>query len=242
MTPNRSDKAVQECRRCGTCCKKGGPALHVEDRDLVENGQLPLTDLYTLRRGEMARDNVRGTLQPLKEEIIKVKARQAGGWTCRYYADHRETCRIYSTRPIECRALQCWDTREIERMYALGRLCRKDLLERLDGLWDLVEEHERRCSYEKLDRFTRQLKKDGNEIDADKVLEILQYDTELRNLVIERGGLDPQMLDFLFGRPLAKTVDQFGIRLERKGAKITRLVFNASPAAGRQTDRAKASK
>ena len=232
MTPEKMDNVVDSCRRCGTCCKKGGPALHVEDRDLVESGRIPLRDLYTIRRGELVRDNVRGTLQPLDAEIIKIKARQTESWTCRFYDDPDSNCRIYASRPIECRALQCWDTREIERIYATGRLQRKDLLGKLESLWDLIEDHDRRCSYETLGRLIRRIKEDGNQADADNVLEILQYDAEFRNLVIERGNLDPEMLDFLLGRPLEETIHQFGIRREYGDGRKMRLVFQKNLAAG----------
>ena len=79
-------------------------------------------------------------------------------------------------------------------------------------------------SYENLRRLAQRLRMDpgGAEI-AEKILEILQYDIELRHLVAEKGRLDPEMFDFLFGRPLAENVGQFGIRLERQGEKIIRL-------------------
>ena len=217
------DQNDQHCRRCGTCCKKGGPALHVEDRDLVENGRIPLKDLYTIRRGELVRDNVRECLQPLKKEIIKIKARQAGSATCRFFADDRAVCQIYSARPLECRVLQCWDTREIERIYAQGRLCRKDLIGKLEGLWELIEDHNRRCSYEKLERLISRQQRNPGEKNFEDILEMVQYDAELRKLVIEKSGLDPEMLDFLFGRPLAETVRQFGIRLQNRRAKTRRV-------------------
>ncbi|KPJ79167.1 MAG: hypothetical protein AMJ54_00485 [Deltaproteobacteria bacterium SG8_13] len=228
MTRTRIEPSAPQCQRCGTCCKKGGPALHKKDRVLVESGRLPLTDLFTIRRGELARDNVRGTLQPLDTEIVKIKAREAASWTCRYYSDHDSACRIYSTRPLECRVLQCWDTREIERLYSVGRLRRKDLLVPVEGLWDLIVDHDRRCSYESLHRLTRRLKSGGGEADAGKVLEVIQYDAELRDLVNERGNLDPEMLDFLFGRPLTRTVGQFGIRVECENGKVVRLVVERS--------------
>ena len=219
-------KVISECRRCGTCCEKGGPALHEEDRELVESGQIPLADLYTIRKGELARDNVHGTLQPLAAEIIKIKSLQGGTrpTTCRYYDDPDNACRIYSHRPLECRALQCWDTREIERIYSVGRLRRKDLIGKVEGLWDLIADHDKRCDYETIGRLTLQLKSDGSRADAEKILEIIQYDTELRRLVVDRGSQDPEMLDFLFGRPLKRTVGQFGIRLEREKGRILRLV------------------
>jgi Fe-S-cluster containining protein len=226
--------AISACCRCGTCCEKGGPALHEEDRELVKSGRIPLADLYTIRKGEMARDNVRGTLEPLAAEIIKIKSLQGGkkAWTCRYYNDPDNACRIYSHRPLECRALQCWDTREIERVYSVGRLQRKDLIGQVEGLWDLIADHERRCSYENLHRLALRLKSDGSSVDAEKILEFIQYDSELRHLVIDRGSQDPEMLDFLFGRSLVRTVAQFGIRVEREKGKINRLVIKGSVGAG----------
>lgn len=216
---------IAECSRCGTCCKKGGPALHGQDRELVESGRIPLTDLYTIRAGELARDNVRGILQPLAAEIVKIKGRRVGYRTCRYYAAHDSACRIYAGRPLECRVMQCWDTGEIERIYRRGRLRRKDLLGRVEGLWELIADHDRRCSCEKLRRLAQRWKTGGSRADADRLLEMILYDAHLRQLVIDRGGLDPEMLDFLFGRRLAEIVGQFGIRLQHQGGRITGLVI-----------------
>jgi hypothetical protein len=36
--------------------------------------------------------------------------------------------------------------------------------------------------------------------------EIIRYDTELRNLVVARAGLEAGMTDFLFGRPLQQVL------------------------------------
>ena len=42
---------VNSCRRCGTCCEKGGPGLHVADMGLLEH--IPMKDVVCLRRGEL---------------------------------------------------------------------------------------------------------------------------------------------------------------------------------------------
>jgi len=36
-------------------------------------------------------------------------------------------------------------------------------------------------------------------------------------LVREKGGVDPEMLDFLFGRPLTKTIGNYGLKIKREG-------------------------
>jgi hypothetical protein len=91
-------------------------------------------------------DNVKGTLAPLSAEIIKIKG-HAGKWTCLFYDQATRGCGIYDHRPLECRALNCRDTHRIEAVYETARLTRQDLLSGINGLWELIEDHEQRCSY-----------------------------------------------------------------------------------------------
>lgn len=199
------------CRRCGTCCRQGGPALHLEDRTLVDSGKLPLSVLFTIRAGERVRDNVRGTLETAAEEMIKLKG-QGGTWTCVLYDAAVQGCSRYSQRPLECRVLRCWDTRELEGLYAQRRLTRRDLLSGIAGLWELVADHEERCGYARLRQLVAALEDGGRDVAA-QVVESVSYDTELRRLVTTRGGLDPAATDFLLGRPLKATLCMFGLAL-----------------------------
>ena len=41
--------------------------------------------------------------------------------------------------------------------------------------------------------------------------EMIRYDSQFRVLVTEKSGIDPEMTDFLFGRPLMETVRAFGV-------------------------------
>ena len=210
---------LNPCQRCGQCCEKGGPSLHREDRPLVDDGRIPARCLFTIRRGELARDNVKRTLAPLAEEIIKIKG-QAGKWTCRYYIAGLPGCGIYAYRPIECRVLNCRDTRLIEAIYESDRLTRQDLLSGIGGLWELVEDHERRCSYAGLHARVREGTIAGRLKQEKAILEILGYDAHVRQLAVEKGGLDPRMLDFIFGRSLADTVKMFDIRLVKQNGGV----------------------
>ncbi len=185
---------ISSCRRCGTCCKKGGPSFHSEDRFLIEDGLILSKHLYTIRKGETVYDNVTGRLCSAESEIIKIKGKH-GRWTCVFFNEHG--CDIYDNRPIECRALKCWDTRDIEKIYACNRLSRKDLLSEIKGLWELIQDHESRCSYQKL----RQLLKQSPE-NKDEIQLMLAYDKEIRAVASEKGRIDPEMTDFLFGRPM----------------------------------------
>ncbi|OQX19408.1 MAG: hypothetical protein BWK80_36955 [Desulfobacteraceae bacterium IS3] len=187
---------ISSCRRCGTCCKKGGPSFHSEDRFLIEDGLILSKHLYTIRKGETVHDNIKGCLCPTESEIIKIKGKH-GRWTCVFFDEHENGCEIYDNRPAECRALKCWDTRDIEKIYACNRLSRKDLLSEIKGLWELIQDHESRCSYRKL----RQLLKQSVE-NKDEIQLMLAYDKEIRAVASEKGRIDPEMTDFLFGRPM----------------------------------------
>ncbi len=204
--------SINECARCGTCCMKGGPALHDEDSGLVESGQIPLASLYTIRKGELARDNVSGGLIRVESEIIKVKS-IPGAHTCVYYDDALQSCRIYDIRPIECRTLECWDTGKIETMYSRHRSDRRKLLNAIPWILELIETHEARCSFAEISRLAS-LREKGDPQGAEKLQAMVNEDAHFRYMMIEKGQIVPDMLDFLLGRPLSEIIPlQFGIKI-----------------------------
>ena len=210
---------IDHCQRCGICCQKGGPALHKEDALLIEKGSIPAKSLFTLRKGEMAFDNVRGHAAPLKDEIIKIKGRD-GSWVCCYYDTAAQACRIYDSRPLECQVLACWDTADIEKIYAHDRLTRQDLLRSVSGLWEIVQTHERRCAYRKIEKWVPQIKS-GNETARAALCEVVAYDGYLRSLTVTKSGIATALLDFLFGRPLSETlIKMYNLNVKKEGAHI----------------------
>lgn len=188
------------CVGCGTCCRKGGPAFHLQDQHLIREGMIPLAALYTIRKGELARDEARGQLAPVESDIVKIQGKD-GTWSCRFFDEASRRCTIYPYRPLECRVLTCWDTREILRVYDRQRLTRKDLVGRLPGLWPLVEAHDRRCDWHQIRSWITP----GRGIDSahhPALKEMIGYDEAMRQLVAEKG-MEPGVMPFLFGRPLA---------------------------------------
>ena len=195
-----SERNTTFCARCGECCRKGGPALHTDDLPLLRApGGPDLVHLVTLRAGEPALDQITGTVAPLEGEIVKIKGRD-GAWTCLFLSDEGAACAIYAARPLECRALSCRDTREIERVYARNRLTRRDILPAGHPLLELVAEHERRCP---VSAYAALLEGDTPE-DRRSRAAMLAWDREVRLLLTEKSGMDPAILDFLFGRPLER--------------------------------------
>lgn len=217
-----SIKQNQACRRCGTCCCKGGPALHLEDHEKVASGKIPLTSLFTIRQGEPAYDNIRRRVAPAPTDIIKIKGAGEGDATCRFLDQETVVCTIYDHRPVECRLLACWDTSEITSMYDKDRLTRHRLLSRLPGLVDFVEEHQVRCSYAQVDQWAGDIRAGKGRMEAiQALLELMRYDQSVRKVTVERTRLDPEMLDFLFGRPLHVTIRLFRLRLTRDNGEYT---------------------
>jgi len=212
------DISKSDCIRCGTCCEKGGPGFHQEDRELIDTGVIPSRCLFTIRQSELAYDNVRGCLMPVASDVIKIKDK-ADTWTCMFFDEPGKRCSIYDSRPRECRALKCWDTRELEEIYAGRRLTRKDLISEVEGLWDLIQGHQQRCDYAKIQNLIKNLAGDLKNNARRELAEIIQYDIEIRELVVSKGGMDAEMLDFLFGRPLTKTLPNYGIKIRQAGRK-----------------------
>ena len=221
--PGNNPAAPQSrsCRQCGTCCRKGGPALHRADRRLVEEGLIPAEALFTIRPDEPVQENVAGHLAYAEGDIIKIKGAD-GSWCCRFLDRRSNRCTIYDRRPLECRTLQCWDTRPIEALYDRDRLTRRDLLEKVAGLWELVEDHERRCAYLVLRDQAALLDASPCE-QASAIAAItgmVKYDESLRRLLVENGHAPEGLVDFLLGRPLIASLHGFHIKVERTGGRV----------------------
>ena len=205
------------CRRCGSCCRRGGPALHHQDRSLVDEGRIPADRLYTIRPGERVRDNVRADrLMAASQDIVKIRSRP-GGRACIYLDGRANACTIYDHRPLECRVLDCRDTTAIEAVYRIQRLSRQDLLGDVAGLWDLVIEHEQRCSAARIVTLADDWRRDpGGRLSSEQqLLEMVGYDRTLRQLLVEKGRMAAGLLDFVFGRPLTVVLRSLGLEVHR---------------------------
>ena len=211
---------ITECSCCGTCCKKGGPAFHTADKILIEKGQIESANLFTIRQGEPAYDNIKGCVQPAASDIIKIKNKK-NSRSCIFFDEIQHLCLIYEKRPLECRVLQCWDTRAIEALYAKDRLTRYDLLAKSGGVWELVQDHQEQCCYEKLAELAENYHCRADQKSKNAILEMIRYDAHMRDIIIKKGRLAPDLLDFLFGYPLHKTIQRFHLRLQTKNNELT---------------------
>jgi Fe-S-cluster containining protein len=201
------------CIRCGECCLGSSPTLQMADVSLVYDGSIERGNLCTIRLGELVRDNIRGELKVTDKEIIKIKEKEKS-LGCIYYDEKAKACTIYEYRPIQCKALACWDESEFMRVYARPKVDRRDII-RDKIVLGLMNEHDKRCSYSELDKCVRQIENEGEEA-VGKILEILKFDHHIRAFTSKKIGIDFSEMDFLFGRPLTDTITMFGLQVIRE--------------------------
>jgi len=196
------------CIRCGDCCRGSSPSLQVADIPLITKGHLERRNLFTIRPGEIVRDNIYEELRPAGREIIKVREKDGA---CIFHDEEGKGCRIYAHRPVQCGALECWDSKKFMEVYSGPKASREHVI-RDAVLLGLIKEHERRCGYARLEHLVRQIESEGERAVVE-ILELLKFDHHLRPFVAKKRGVDPDETDLIFGRPLVDTISQFGLRV-----------------------------
>jgi len=200
------------CIRCGECCLKSSPTLHGSDLELVITGAINPRNLYTIRRGEMVFNNIEEKMQINDTEMIKVREKDEG--ECIYYDESAKGCGIYEHRPSQCAALKCWDRSEFDKVFSGSKLERKDIID-TPVLWGLIQEHEKRCGYEAIDRLVRRIESEGGEAVED-ILARLRFDFELRPFISKKLNITPDNMDLYFGRALIHTIKMFGLEVRKE--------------------------
>ena len=210
------------CRRCGRCCRLGGPALHRDDLPLVRRGVLPLARLVTLRRGHYVTDNVAGGVGPSPGELVKV-APGADGRTCGCFAPP-DTCAIHADRPLECRLLFCEAPEALARAYRRDRLTRADILGPDAALTAVCAAHEAAIDLARLAGLCRDALA-GDAAAAAEALGQVRLDAAYRELLPVRAGVPPDSLAFYLGSPPGLALPACRALLARTG------LYKAPPSA-----------
>lgn len=222
---NNSNTDEKRCTRCGDCCRQGGPALHVEDLDMIRSEHGPgLEDVVTIRTGEYAFDQIKHSLQPISEEILKLKG-NGGSWSCLFFNSEAGMCTIYDHRPAECRALDCHNTGPLEEVHERPHITRKDLIPEGHPILALIAEHDEQCSAARLAKLATPAAT-GDEDAARELEEMVRYDDRLRKMVPDRTGMDPQGMDFFFGRTARTLLRQFAtaVTIAADGSMLFRKI------------------
>lgn len=193
------------CLRCGTCCRKGSPALYLEDAFLVSSGHLPKEALFTLRPGEQAYSNQEEKVVALKREIIKIKEHK--GRQCIFFQPKDNTCGIYEFRPLQCQVMKCWQPEDFAVLKKKRLLQRKDIIGANNPLWAVISLHEKRCKIAEMRYLLKHRDKDKKA--RQKLREMINYDIHIRRFLEETFGIPPKEQDFYLGRPLSLLVNLY---------------------------------
>lgn len=203
-------KKKSSCDRCGSCCAQSSPSLMKEDIALFLSGILSDENTYTIREGEIVR-SVDGSQYESFLELIKIREGDSSS-ACIFYDNG---CTIYERRPLQCRLYNCWEIQEIEEGLEQKGLKRIDIFGSVELIMQAIQRHEEKCSYKKLsDSFERL--NNGDDSAVDDIIDMLQYDTYLREFLTEKLNLKPRSTDLILGRSLTETINEFGIKVIKK--------------------------
>ncbi len=196
---------MTSCKQCGTCCQKGGPALHLEDLDLLQKKLLPISCLVTIRKGEPVFSPISGVVEPAKQELLKVSA--SNSWTCPFLNQTSNQCEIYKNRPVECRLLKCWDSAKLENIIYKDNISRWDIIKPDSEIFNILKQHGIKCSFADIEQLSKS-GKSAPDIQAG-VDEIIKKDLSIREQAINQFGLSLEKELFYFGRPMFKSLDYY---------------------------------
>lgn len=207
-----------ECKRCGQCCSQGGPALHLQDLELIRSGQLSLSALITLRRGELAHNPVVGKVVPIKKELVKLKG-TGKNWNCCFYDETENCCTIYDHRPLACKVLKCWDPDDLLAIVEKDTLTRLDILEDDDPIRNVIQEHDQLYPCPDMDKLAR-LNPVIPEDTRRELQHLVNEDLRFRSRVVQAFELKLSEELFYFGRPVFQLLQPLGARISETAVGI----------------------
>ena len=217
---NAVARTIHSCVRCGTCCMKGGPTLHHEDKSVLLSGHVGHEHLVTIREGETVYNPVSGKSEPVSREIIKVREK-GKDWTCYFYDGKENSCAIYGERFLECRLLRCWDPSGLISVIGKDTIVRADIINMGDPIMTVIEAHERECSCREFEDLISAVIRGKRETEARaKLGELICKDISMRSYSISELGLKPEFELFIFGRRLSELLKGRGlsVRFPDEGA------------------------
>lgn len=203
---------MTSCIRCGTCCAKGGPALHQKDLPLIHGKHLVIPDLITIRIGEPVHSPLVNTIEPSRTELIKLAGR-ADSWTCYFFDLAQNLCGMYANRPLECRLLKCWQPTELTKVIYQHCLSRQDIIPAEDPLWELVALQEEHCAFAKIASLAAEFTTTCTPTIQAEIARIVSLELKIRQRAIQLRRLSVSEELLYFGRPLFKSLSFYRLAI-----------------------------
>lgn len=212
-------KLKTECERCGTCCIKGGPALHIEDKKLLVHKNIDRESLITIRKGEPVFSLEEDGTELAENEIVKLKGKHSE-WSCIFYDQKTFSCLNYLHRPLECILLKCWDTVELKAIAGKRLLSRFDIISQNEPVIKYIHNHEKECSLGILNQLNIKPNKTIDKSILAELTELVNKDLALRSEAQMHLNFNLDLELFYFGRPVFKILSQFALIPREINGKI----------------------
>lgn len=208
------------CRRCGTCCQKGGPALHGADLPLIRQGWLHPDDLITIRQGEPVFSPLTNGIEPARTELIKISGK-GDSWACRFFNPAAKACGLYAHRPLECRLLQCWEPTALTSVIYEDCLRRQDIVPDNGELKALIELQEGECAFATLAAKVEAFKEGNDRNLLTEISRLVTLDLRIRQRAVQALNLSLGAELLYFGRPLFKSLAFHGLAIQEGPQGVT---------------------
>ncbi len=206
------------CVKCGECCSKSSPVLVEEDLTLFYKDILKPEHIITIRRGETTYSEKTQSVETPEHEFLKIKE-QAFSKRCAFHNASTTECAIYENRPKQCRDQECWNPENAMQDNPKW-LDREQLLKDTGPLWNLIQQHEEKCSHVETQRALTRLGATHGQT-VEEVLDLLRVDHFTRDFFAKEFNLNPDTMDFFLGRPLKEMLTVYGLKLEEDAGCFT---------------------
>lgn len=202
----------EACRRCGSCCQQGGPALHDGDLVLIRSGRLRLDDLVTVNLGELAFQPLAMTATTVVDEFLKIQGRD-GTWCCTFYDETAQGCQRYEYRPLACGLLDCTDTGPLLDITGQDLLTRFDCIDQDDPILAVILNHQQHTPCPDIQTISNDFAQIYGRAElVAGLLEDVNLDLAFRSRTASTFHLSVALELFYFGRPLFQLLLPLGIQ------------------------------
>jgi len=174
--------------------------ISVNARAITVRNESPIISMIIARRG------VHGISGSVKQ-FVKIAGKNRK-WECMFFDADKSICRIHSKKPLECRVLKCWNTSQLIELIGKNYLTRLDLIENSNPLRKCIMQHEKLCSYSKVNGLITSIINHGKRQGSVKELStLIENDLQFREKMVKQFNLTLNMELFCFGRPLFQVID-----------------------------------